>query len=78
MIERGAGLIKVGVNGQRPNGEYYGIMGPGMLGAAVRTAHEDIFKVAAHCIGARVRCRQRRQGSTPLSPGSIWKVRPCV
>ena len=52
MIERGAGLIKVGVNGQRPNGEYYGIMGPGMLGAAVRTTHEDIFKVAAHCIGA--------------------------
>ena len=26
-IERGAGLIKVGVNGQRPNGEYYGTMG---------------------------------------------------
>ncbi len=52
MIERGAGLIKVGVNGQRPDGEYYGTMGTDVLGAAVRTAHDAGLKIAAHAIGA--------------------------
>jgi len=69
MIERGAGLIKVSVNGQRPNGEYYGIMGPGMLGAAVRTAHEDIFKVAAHCIGAEGALQAAKAGVDSIEPG---------
>ena len=32
-MKGGVGLIKVGVNGQRPNGEYYGTMGPDVLGA---------------------------------------------
>ena len=52
MIDRGAGLIKVGANGRRANGEWYGTLGPDVLDAAVRTAHEAGLKIAAHCVGA--------------------------
>ena len=51
QIEMGAGLIKVGANGRRPDGEYYGSLGPEVLSAAVRTAHGGGLKIAAHCIG---------------------------
>lgn len=51
QIEMGAGLIKVGANGRRPDGEYYGSLGPEVLDAAVRAAHGGGLKIAAHCIG---------------------------
>ncbi len=52
MIDKGAGLIKVGANGRRPNGELYGSLGLDVLDAAIRTAHEAGLKIAAHCLGA--------------------------
>ena len=60
MIERGAGLIKVGANGQEggwAQGEFYGTLGPEVLGQAVKTAHDAGLKIAAHCLGAEA-CRQ--------------------
>ena len=51
QIDNGAGLIKVGATGFRPNGEQFGSLGPEALDAAVRTAHEAGLKIAAHCHG---------------------------
>ena len=51
MIDRGAGMIKVGATGFRPNGDQFGSLGPEALEAAVRTAHEAGLKIAAHCHG---------------------------
>ena len=51
MIAKGAGLIKVGATGFRPNGEQFGSLGPEALEVAVRTAHEAGLKIAAHCVG---------------------------
>ena len=58
MIDRGAGLIKVGANASKPSeglpvyfGEYYASLGPDVMDAAVRTAHEAGLKIAAHCLG---------------------------
>jgi imidazolonepropionase-like amidohydrolase len=51
QIEMGAGLIKVGANGRRADGEYYGSLGPEVLEAAVKAAHAGGLKIAAHCIG---------------------------
>ena len=51
QIEMGAGLIKVGANGRREDGEYYGSLGPEVLAAAARAAHDGGLKIAAHCIG---------------------------
>ncbi len=51
MIEKGAGLVKVGATGFRPDGEQFANLGPEALDAAVRTAHEAGLKIAAHCVG---------------------------
>jgi imidazolonepropionase-like amidohydrolase len=51
QIDRGAGLIKVGATGVRPNGEEFGSLGPEALGVAVRAAHDAGLKIAAHCVG---------------------------
>ena len=51
MIEKGAGLIKVGATGFRPNGEQFASMSPEALEVAVRTSHEVGLKIAAHCHG---------------------------
>ena len=51
MIAKGAGLIKVGATGFRPNGDQFASLGPEALGIAVRTAHEAGLKIAAHCVG---------------------------
>ena len=51
MIERGAGLIKVGATGLGPNGEHFGSLGPAALEVAVKASHEAGLKIAAHCIG---------------------------
>ena len=51
MIEKGAGLIKVGATGFRPNGEQFASMSPEALEVAVRTSHEAGLKIAAHCHG---------------------------
>jgi imidazolonepropionase-like amidohydrolase len=52
MIEKGAGLIKLGANARTPDGEWYCTYGPDVLEAAVQTAHDAGLKIAAHCIGA--------------------------
>jgi len=51
QIDRGAGLIKVGATGFRPNGEQFASLGPEALDVAVRAAHEAGLKIAAHCHG---------------------------
>ena len=51
QIEKGAGLIKVGATGFRPNGEQFPSLGPEALEVAVRAAHEAGLKIAAHCHG---------------------------
>ena len=51
MIDKGAGLIKVGATGLRPNGDQFASLGPEALELAVRTAHEAGLKIAAHCVG---------------------------
>jgi len=51
MIQRGAGLIKIGATGFRPNGEQFASMSPEALDVAVRASHEAGLKIAAHCHG---------------------------
>jgi imidazolonepropionase-like amidohydrolase len=51
MIQRGAGLIKVGATGFRPDGAQFPSMSREALEAAVRASHEAGLKIAAHCHG---------------------------
>ena len=51
QIATGAGLIKVGATGFRPNGDQFASLGPEALEVAVRTSHEAGLKIAAHCHG---------------------------
>ena len=51
MIRRGAGLIKVGATGFRPDGSQFPSMSREALDVAVRAAHEAGLKIAAHCHG---------------------------
>ncbi len=51
QIERGAGLIKIGATGFRPDGEQFASMSPEAIDVAVRTAHDAGLKIAAHCHG---------------------------
>ena len=51
MIQKGAGLIKVGATGFRPNGEQFASMSREALDVAVRASHEVGLKIAAHCHG---------------------------
>ena len=51
MIQRGAGLIKVGATGFRADGSQFPSMSPEALEVAVRASHEAGLKIAAHCHG---------------------------
>ena len=51
VIKMGAGLIKVGATGFRPNGEQFASMSAEALDVAVRASHEAGLKIAAHCHG---------------------------
>ena len=51
MIEKGAGLIKVGATGFRSNGEQFASMSREALDVAVRASHDAGLKIAAHCHG---------------------------
>ena len=51
MIEKGAGLIKVGATGFRDDGEQFASMSREALDVAVRASHEAGLKIAAHCHG---------------------------
>ena len=51
MIQKGAGLIKVGATGFRPNGDQFASMSREALDVAVRASHEAGLKIAAHCHG---------------------------
>ena len=51
MIQKGAGLIKVGATGFRPDGEQFASMSREALDVAVRASHDAGLKIAAHCHG---------------------------
>ncbi len=51
MIRKGAGLLKIGATGFRPNGEQFASMPREALDVAVRASHEVGLKLAAHCHG---------------------------
>ena len=51
MIEKGAGMLKVGATGFRPNGEHFPSLGAEALGVAVKAAHDTGLTIAAHCHG---------------------------
>lgn len=51
MIQKGAGLIKVGATGFLPNGDQFASMSPEALNVAVKVSHEAGLKIAAHCHG---------------------------
>ena len=51
MVQRGAGLIKVGATGFRPSGEQFASMPRDALDVAVRASHDAGLKIAAHCHG---------------------------
>ena len=51
MIQRGAGLIKIGATGFRPDGSQFPSMSRDALDVAVRASHEAGLKIAAHCHG---------------------------
>ena len=51
MIQRGAGLIKVGATGFQPSGEQFASMPREALDVAVRASHEAGLRIAAHCHG---------------------------
>ena len=70
QIEMGAGLIKVGANGRRPNGDYYGSLGPEVLVAAVRAAHGSGVKIAAHCIGFEASRQATEAGVDSIEHGT--------
>ena len=70
QIEMGAGLIKVGANGRRPNGDYYGSLGPEVLEAAVRAAHGSGLKIAAHCIGFEASRQATEAGIDSIEHGT--------
>ena len=69
-IEMGAGLIKVGANGRRPNSDYYGSLGPEVLDAAVRAAHGSGVKIAAHCIGFEASRQATEEGIDSIEHGT--------
>ena len=70
MIELGAGLIKVGANGRRPDGEFYGTIGVEILEAAANTAHEAGLKIAAHCLGAEAARQAAEAGVDSIEHGT--------
>ena len=51
MIERGAGMIKVGATGFRSDGSQFPSLSREALDVAVRASHEAGLKIAAHCHG---------------------------
>ncbi len=51
MIDRGAGLIKVGATGFRDDGEQFASMSREALDVAVQASHGAGLKIAAHCHG---------------------------
>ena len=51
QIEKGAGLVKIGVSRFPQGGEQPGSMGPEGIGVAVRAAHDAGLKIAAHSLG---------------------------
>ncbi len=51
MIDKGAGLIKIGATGFRDDGEQFASMSREALDVAVRASHGAGLKIAAHCHG---------------------------
>ena len=77
MIERGAGMIKVGATGFRSNGEHFGSLGPAALEAAVRTAHEAGLKIAAHCHGYEGSLQAVEAGIDSIEHGTYMDEETC-
>ena len=51
MIRKGAGLLKIGATGFRPDGQQFASMPREALDVAVRASHDVGLKIAAHCHG---------------------------
>ena len=77
MIDRGAGLIKVGATGLGPNREQIATLGPETLDAAVRTAHEAGLKIAAHCVGYEGSRQVVEAGVDSLEHGTYLDEETC-
>ena len=72
MIQRGAGLIKVGATGFRPNGEQFASMSREALDVAVRASHEAGLKIAAHCHGFDGTRLAVEAGIDSIEHGPTW------
>ena len=51
QVDKGAGLIKIGATGSKPDGQQWVPMSRDAMELAVKTAHEAGLKIAAHCHG---------------------------
>ena len=51
QVDKGAGLIKIGATGSKPDGQQWVPMSRDAMDLAVKTAHEAGLKIAAHCHG---------------------------
>ena len=78
MIDRGAGMIKVGATGFRPNGDHFPSLGPAALDAAVRTAHEAGLKIAAHCHGYEGSRQAVEAGIDSIEHGTYLDADTCA
>ncbi len=77
QIEEGAGLIKVGATGRRPNGEQFGSLGPEALDVAVRAAHEAGLKIASHCHGFERSRQSAEAGVDSIEHGTYMDEETC-
>ena len=77
MIDRGAGLIKIGTNGRRADGELYCTFSPETLRMAVRTAHEAGLKIAAHSWGLPANRQSVEAGVDSIEHGTHLDEETC-
>ena len=77
MIDRGAGLIKIGTNGRRADGELYCTFSPATLRMAVRTAHEAGLKIAAHSWGLPANRQSVEAGVDSIEHGTHLDEETC-
>ena len=70
MIDRGAGLIKIGANGSAKDGDWPCALGPDVLAAAVKTAHDAGLKIAAHSWGTETCLQAAQAGVDSIEHGT--------
>ena len=77
QIDAGAGLVKVGATGLRPNGVQFGSLGPEALEVAVRAAHEAGLKIASHCHGFEGSRQSVEAGVDSIEHGTYMDEETC-